>query len=375
MIRRVCAASMAVAMAGTMALSAETCGGNYKVRPGDSLSAIADTHYQDASQWTVIYRNNREMIPSPDKIRVGQTYRLPCIAGKPVGLPGGTPIDPANPVAVVAASPAEPVTAERLQENRIKATARQARGVDVRLLAADDFRPFTNRLLMSSGLITDLVNRAFVSTDKVGLHKFYWVNDRSVHLDPMLKEGMADLAFPWKKPDCEGAAATTDLCTDYVYSEPMFEMLVVLFTAKGSGVTYAGEGDLAGLRVCSPLGFNAAGRGGLGASYLIQAGARLQQPPSSEECFARLVDGSVDAVAMNEFTGRVVLKDMGLSGRVELQLSRPLAIEGLHVVAHKANPRAAEMIAAFDEGLGVLRDSGEYLTVLDKHMSSIWAGL
>lgn len=375
MMKRVCAVAAACVAAGTMALSAETCGGNYKVRPGDSLSGIADTHYKDASQWTVIYRNNRDMIPSPDQIRVGQTYRLPCIAGMPTGLPGGTPIDASSPVPLAATAPVKPVSAERVQQDRIKATVREARGVDVRLLAADDFRPFTNRLQMSSGLITDLVNRAFVATDKVGLHKFYWVNDRAVHLDPMLKEGMADLAFPWKKPDCEGTAAATDLCTDYVYSEPMFEMLVVLFTARGSGVSYGGEGDLAGLRVCSPLGFNAAGRGGLGAGYLIQAGARLQQPPSSEECFARLVDGSVDAVAMNEFTGRVVLKDMGLSDAVELQLSRPLAIEGLHVVAHKANPRAQEMIAAFDEGLGVLRDSGEYLTVIDKHMSSIWAGL
>ena len=285
------------------------------------------------------------------------------------------PIDQAKPIAVAAADPVKPVSAERVQQDRIKATARQARGVDVRLLAADDFRPFTNRLQMSSGLITDLVNRAFVATDSVGLHKFYWVNDRAVHLDPMLAEGMVDLAFPWKKPDCEGDAATSDLCTDYLYSEPMFEMLVVLFTAKGSGVTYSGDGDLAGLRVCSPLGFNAAGRGGLGASYLIEAGARLQQPPTSEECFTRLVGGSVDAVAMNEFTGRVVVKDMGLSDAIELQLSRPLAIEGLHVVAHKSNPRGQEMIAAFDEGLGTMRDSGEYLTVIDKHMSSIWAGL
>jgi polar amino acid transport system substrate-binding protein len=377
MMKRVCALAGAVVVAGTLAgnmvQAAETCGGSYKVQPGDSLSLIADRHYQNAGQWTVIYRENRDKIPSPDKIRVGQTYRLPCIGGLPAGLPDGLPLDQAKAVSIVASAPVVPV--EELQQARRAAAEREARGVDVRLLAADDFRPFTNRLQMSSGLITDVVNRALVASDKVGLHRFYWVNDRSVHLDPMLTEGMVDLAFPWKKPACDGAAATSELCADYVYSDSMFEMLVVLFTTQGSGVTYTSEDDLSGMRVCSPLGFNATGRNGLGAGYLIEAGARLQQPPRSEDCFRRLVDGSVDAVAMNEFTGRVVLKDMGLSDRVQLQLSRPLAIEGLHVVAHRSNPRAEQMIAAVNEGLAAMRESGEYLSVIDKHMSSIWAGL
>jgi len=346
------------------------------VRPGDSLSLIADRLYKDVAQWTVIYRTNISVISSPDSIRVGQTYRMPCIDGLPVGLKGGTPVEASRPqaVAAVVAPPAPQITATEAQAQRQRATAERAAGVDVKLLAADDFKPFTNRLYMSSGLITDLVNRAFANNEDTGQHKFYWVNDRSVHLDPMLSEGMVDLAFPWRKPDCD-AAADSALCTDYVYSEPMFEMLVVLFTAKGSGVTYRGTEDLAGMRVCSPLGHSTGDRQGKSAGYLTQVGARLQQPATSEDCFMRLVAGSADAVAMNEFTGRVVLKDMGLDDQVELQLSRPLSIEGLHAVAHTSNPRADALIAAFNDGLAEMRDSGEYLTVIDKHMSSIWAGL
>ncbi|MBB3985726.1 polar amino acid transport system substrate-binding protein [Sagittula marina] len=367
MIKRAIFAAAACFGVGTVGVSAEeTCGGLYRVKSGDSLSMIADRLYKDVGQWSAIYRTNLEVIPSPDAIRVGQTYRMPCINGLPTGLEGGTPL--AEVTAPQRTAPTQ------VQAQRARAEAERRQGVDVRLLAGDDFKPFTNRLQMSSGMITDLVNRAFVANDDTGQHKFYWINDRSVHLDPMLSEGMVDLAFPWRKPDCAAHPDST-LCTDFVYSEPMFEMLVVLFTAKGSGVRYTSEGDLDGLRICSPLGHTTATRQGGSAGYLAQAGARLQQPASAEDCFMRLVSGQADGVAMNEFTGRVVLKEMGLKDAVELQLSRPLAIESLHAVAHRNNPRAEDLIAAFDDGLATLRDNGAYLKVIDTHMSSIWAGL
>ncbi|CUH76061.1 LysM peptidoglycan-binding domain-containing protein [Tropicibacter naphthalenivorans] len=369
MTTRTVALAAAMLAAGTVSVAAqETCGGFYKVRPGDSLSLIADKLYKDVGQWTAIYRSNIDKISAPDAIRVGQSYRMPCINGLPTGLKGGTPVEK---IEALAAEPAPQVDTRTAQVQREKAAEARQQGVDVKLLASDDFRPFTNRMQMSSGLITDLVNRAFVANEDTGAHKFYWVNDRAAHLDPMLSEGMVDMAFPWKKPDCEADAGNA-LCTDYIYSEPMFEMLVVLFTAKGSGVKYAGEADLAGLRVCAPIGHNAKGTS---ARYLSAVGARLQQPASAEECFSRLMAGSADAVAMNEFTGRIVAKDMGISQAVELQLSRPLAIESLHAVAHKDNPQGQAVVDAFNDGLAAMRDSGEYLTVIDKHMSSIWAGL
>ncbi|PYG28268.1 transporter substrate-binding domain-containing protein [Pelagimonas varians] len=367
----------ALALAATLwtasmgaALAEETCGGVYKVRSGDSLSLIADYLYKDVSQWTVIYRNNISKISSPDSIRVGHEYRIPCIDGMPLGLEGGTPLDSVKLAAVTGTTP---VTTDK-PEDRQRAAQRRSQDIELKLLAGDDFRPFTNRLQLNSGLITDLVNRVVVASDDLGKHKFYWVNDRSVHLDPMLSEGMVDLAFPWRKPDCD-VAGNTRLCTDFVYSEPMFEMLVVLFTKKGSGVTYRSEADLDGMRVCAPLGHQAAGRNGQGADFLTRVGARLQMPQTAEDCFSRLIAGTTDAVAMNEFTGRIVSKDMGVSSQVELQLSRPLAIEGLHAVAHKSNPQANQIISSFNRSLGEMRESGQYLSVIDKHMSSIWAGL
>jgi len=372
MFKRVCATALGLLTAGTLSATAqETCGGLYTVQSGDSLSLIADRHYKDVGQWTVIYRSNLDKISSPNSIRVGQQYRLPCINGLPVGLPGGQPVSPQTGVIAAVAPPQRAASAEEVAAAR---ATRAAAGEPIRLLAGDGFKPFTNRLQLSSGLITDVVNRAMVAADLPRGHEFIWVNDRSAHLDPMLARGMVDLALPWKKPDCALPEAAK-VCENYVFSEPMFEMLVVLFTAKDRPVTYNSTEDLAGMRVCGPLGHDPLAERSTGIGYLASAGARLQKPATAEECFARLMAGTADAVVTNEFTGRVALKDMGLTDQVELQLRRPLAIEGLYVVAHRANPEAEAMIEAINAGLTEMRESGEYLQVLDKHMSSIWAGL
>jgi polar amino acid transport system substrate-binding protein len=70
--------------------SAQSCGGIYKIKGGDTLSGIADSQYKDARKWSAIFNVNREQIgDSPNKIRVGQRLNLPCINGLPTGLEGG----------------------------------------------------------------------------------------------------------------------------------------------------------------------------------------------------------------------------------------------------------------------------------------------
>lgn len=49
----------------------------YTIQKGDTLSALAKKHYQDANQWRKIFEANREVIGDPDKIYPGQTIRIP----------------------------------------------------------------------------------------------------------------------------------------------------------------------------------------------------------------------------------------------------------------------------------------------------------
>lgn len=50
----------------------------YTVKPGDTLSHIAQHHYGKASRWHAIFAANRDQIDDPDKIFPGQVLKLPA---------------------------------------------------------------------------------------------------------------------------------------------------------------------------------------------------------------------------------------------------------------------------------------------------------
>jgi LysM repeat protein len=57
----------------------------YVVRAGDSLSAIAQKFYGDANRWKEIWEANKDTVPDPNVITVGQELR---IVGHIGGVPG-----------------------------------------------------------------------------------------------------------------------------------------------------------------------------------------------------------------------------------------------------------------------------------------------
>jgi len=49
----------------------------YTVRPGDTLSGIAEQFYGNAADWTTIYNDNRSVIQDPNDIYAGEVLQLP----------------------------------------------------------------------------------------------------------------------------------------------------------------------------------------------------------------------------------------------------------------------------------------------------------
>ena len=49
----------------------------YTVQKGDTLSAIALDHYDDASKYPTIFEANQPMLKDPDLIYPGQVLRIP----------------------------------------------------------------------------------------------------------------------------------------------------------------------------------------------------------------------------------------------------------------------------------------------------------
>lgn len=355
MIARFLAAA-AVLLATSVAATAETCGGTYTVKPGDSLSLIADGLYKDAGKWTLVHSANLNVIgENPNAIRAGMKLGLTCVDGLPRGLPGG--------VEVTRAAAAAPLTI---------APGTAATRLKVNLLTADDYAPFTDRDALNGGLVTEVVQKAMEEAAPEEGFAIHWVNDWSAHLEPLLSNALLDLGFPWLRPNCENDPQNYR-CANFHFSEPMFEMLVLLFTNAANPIQFTSDADIVGKTLCRPKGYYTHDLEKDGRNWISNNLITLVQPTSVGDCFELLAEGKVDAVALNEFTGRGAIKDLGLEGQVQIVQSRPLSIEGLHVVVHKSHPQADAMLKTINAGLSDIKDNGTYQQVIDTHMTQIWA--
>jgi len=61
------------------AASAEPEAAMYTVKSGDTLWAIASSHYGDGNKYPVIFEANKPMLSDPDKIYPGQMLRIPPV--------------------------------------------------------------------------------------------------------------------------------------------------------------------------------------------------------------------------------------------------------------------------------------------------------
>lgn len=315
------------------------CGQTYEATEGDSLSLIARRAYDDARKWTLIHNANAQAIgDDPSRLSVGSELRIPCL--------GGGSAQRSLPV---------------------------AEGKDVTLLSGGNYGPFTNREREDGGLFANLLVAALEQQrGALGSFGFAWDDDWSRHLDPLLTEQVHDLGFPWLKPDCEQSPQRYR-CQEFLFSEPMFEMLVVLFVDSSDPISFDKQSDLFAHVLCRPKGYYTHDLEKDGRKWLSQKKVNLWQPDSIDECFDMLVNGGVDAVALNEFTGRAAMHRLGLQDRVEILKGRPISVEGLHVVAHRDHPRAGAMIEAVNRGIAALKEQGEYRDIVDRHLSAYWS--
>jgi nucleoid-associated protein YgaU len=50
----------------------------YEVKPGDSLSKIAQQEYGNATEWNRIFEANKDVLKDPNKIFPGQKLKIPA---------------------------------------------------------------------------------------------------------------------------------------------------------------------------------------------------------------------------------------------------------------------------------------------------------
>ncbi|MEX0309672.1 MAG: transporter substrate-binding domain-containing protein [Tateyamaria sp.] len=330
--------------------AASACQPSLVVAPGDTLFSIAEEQLGDLSRWSLIFYNN------PD-IQGGSLLDLP--AGTVLSIPCPN----TAPEAPIVATPEPTVT----PDPKPLQTTTEA---EIKLVTASNYAPFTDLDWPGQGMLTELVNAAFEATPNPLTYSIEWENDWSKHLFPMLDSKEFDMGFPWFKPDCNGNPGH-ERCANFHFSDPLVDLVILLFTRSDDPITFETDSDLHGKTLCRPAGYFTHDLDRADRRWISQGLITLKQPASPDDCFRMLVNEEVDAVALNEFLGVQKMFELDLTDRVA-PLSRPVSIEGLHVLISKKHWRGTAHLYRFNAGLAKLKQTDRYNEIVSRHLALFW---
>jgi polar amino acid transport system substrate-binding protein len=319
--------------------AAADCDLLHTVAAGDTVFTIAQQYYADHTQWSVIYYGNQESLGGTlFDLTPGLQLRVPCIGGDD------------------AAADATPLRLDG--------------GAEMVLLTGSDFAPFTDRDWVGQGMVTELVNAALEEMPQPVTYEIAWEDDWARHPPLMLEQRQADMGFPWLKPDCTETPGEGH-CADFLFSDPLMEVLVMLFVRSDATFRFERDTDLHGRTLCRPEGYFRHDLDRADRQWLTNGLVTLVEADSPDACFELLMLGQVDAVSVNEFLGLTKISELGLSGLVR-PMDRPVSIEGLHVVIPKRHHRATAFLYRFNAGLASLRASARYDEIVSRHLGLFW---
>ena len=424
--KTLCISCTAALLSSGAAFAQEACT-TYTVVAGDNLRYIARSAYGDADLYRVIYNANVATIGAKaDLVVVGATLVIPCdpkapeavaatpepvfVAQEGVAL-GAEVIDPAKqpleappelPVVAVgdiaqppaetevAAAPAAetPVAEAPVAETPVaeapvaEAPVAEAQVVEVaadapaaamqpvRMVTGNGYAPFADEMLPGGGMLTQIVEMAIFRADPAIPYNLTFISDWQAHIDALLPSQAYDLSFPWVRPDCEApetlTAADQARCDDFEFSAPYYEIVDGFFVRADSDLVSASSYDLfAGKRICRPEGYTT---GVLDAVGLSVPNVELMRPLEASDCFEALASGKVDLVSIDAEAGDSVIAELGMVGDF-LQNPHLMTLQSLHVIAHKSNPRAVEMVRLLDAGLVEMYESGEWYDIVSTALS------
>ena len=127
-----------------------------------------------------------------------------------------------------------------------------------------------------------------------------------------------------------------------------------------------------GRNICWPAGWATFFLDRDGRNWTKDRDVILLRPQTLQECFRLVGEGAVDAVIADEFSGRTIMMDMKLSGKIKV-IDRPVAIESLHVVVNKSHPKARILVHYINSGIRRLKSNGTYEDIIERHLNAFWA--
>jgi ABC-type amino acid transport substrate-binding protein len=236
--------------------------------------------------------------------------------------------------------------------------------------------PLAEPQLPAGGLIPELL-RSSLSKARLGRSEIELRWATATPVKSLLSDDSIDISLPWDGADCERpndlVQASAVLCDNALYSDPILEVVVGLFTRSDSKFTFATDDSILGKSICISGDQDVSPLNGQGRDWISQKRVTAIRRPTLLDCASAVQTLEADAFVASDLEGRYVLDRVGLSRDFRM-LERPLGIRGVHVVAARERVQASELINAVNRGLKELKETDAYAAIVRSHLMRLWNG-
>lgn len=239
------------------------------------------------------------------------------------------------------------------------------KGRTSQIAAAADFHDYICSHNSDGGMLTAIMDAALRQEISAA---DYNVSIKSGGKGFQTAQGHAEtqMSFPWYKPDCKGASFLTShtksLCTDFQWSDSLYEVIVGYFSAENYSRPLRGHHDVFGTTLCVPgVEFPRMLRE-VGISDL---NTRVMVRKSPAACLTAVMKKEADLTLLPINMAAVEVEHLDLQGQIipHAALDRVMT---LHAIAPNASETAAEDIELLNTGLRKIRKSGEWFGLVEK---------
>jgi len=207
----------------------------------------------------------------------------------------------------------------------------------VHLVSGPDYAPLVNDQDASGGITTDLIRRALASQGyEIQVSFQPWARGAQ-----NTKTGVFDGTFPYaKSPTRE---------EDFLFSDPFYTSPMRLFVRKDRH--YKTSAQLHDKRICSPLGYDHTKL----SEFMEKNHLSLVQPVNLEACFEMLHLGRIEGVPLLEHVGWNIIGKQDKYRDEFTTIESHVKTAKYFLMVGKSNPRAQEILKAFNRGLKSIR--------------------
>lgn len=220
------------------------------------------------------------------------------------------------------------------------------------LIMSDDYEPYTSSKKNGSGVILDIVRKAFATHDIIVKYKFApWKR-----CEKIVKAGDAFGAIPYFK--------TQERLRNFNFSDPIIYSFNTFFYNKEkfpNGFTWETLEDFQGYHVGGILGY-------WYMSAFERAGLTVDKVRSDKQSLGMLIAQRIDFTVIDKLTGLQLLQKYFPDDKQVIGvLDKPESFIKFYVMISRTYPETAKYTDYLNHGLEHLKAGGEYYRILEQY--------